>query len=259
MAEVDFGINTTTRLSGPPLSYLILQDIFEKPGPTGLDRETRLKQQMLDSVFTSPYETGYATNAGPLLIAWLDQSPTAIQVEGTNVRNLGTSLVIARPALRFGDRDVSVPSGFVPARLIDQAGGASPCYGRQGNGFAFYQGSITLEFRLPPELYHPTSSEGASGGISDQRIDFSQLSLIIQSDGGLQQPPATALYDWEAGSWQQLEDIRPGANRIDSPDRYIDPSTHAIRLRMQAANDQGGCVYTDIALEGTHGSAVSDQ
>ncbi|MFQ5593756.1 MAG: hypothetical protein ACE5HA_06370 [Anaerolineae bacterium] len=235
MAEVDLRIDTKAGLSGPPISYLILQDVFQKPEPTGLDREIRLKQQMLDSLFASPYETGNAISAGPLLIAWLDRSPTAIRVEGLSVRELGTSLVIARPALRFGDRDVSVPSGFVPAHLIDQDGGVSPCFGPQRNGFAFYQSKVTLDFSIPSELYD---------------VDFNYLDLILATDGGWGQPPTTALYDWEAGAWHVLDNVKLGANPIDNANRFISANSHTVRVQMEAGDDRGGCVYADIALEG---------
>ncbi|MFQ5342175.1 MAG: hypothetical protein ACE5F6_11585, partial [Anaerolineae bacterium] len=238
-ADVDFTISAAGDMRGPPLSYLILQDKFGNPGPRGLSRETRLKQQMLDSLFAPPYEAGFAANAGPLLIAWLDQSPTSIQVEGMNTQVLETSLVVARPALHFGNREVSVPSGFVPARIIRQEGSVSQCYTARGPGFAPYQGSITLEFRLPRELYN---------------VDFSQLSLMIESDGGWWQPPATALYDWEAGTWHSLDNVTLGTNRIDNAQRFISDTTHAIHVRMQAGDDRGGCLYTSVALEGTRGS-----
>lgn len=235
-AHVDFRISTSGNVSGPPLSYAVLQDQLENPGPRGYSRETRLKQQMLDSVFAPPYETGYTANAGPLLIAWLDQSPTAIQVEGTNVRELAASLVVARPPLHFGDREVSVPPGLIPAQLVHQEGGISQCYGGRGPGVAPYQGKIVLEFRLPRELYD---------------VNFHQLNLMIESDGGWWQPPATALYDWEANSWHTLDDVALDTNRIDNPDRFISATTRTIRVQMQAGDNQGECLYTNIALEGT--------
>ncbi|MFQ5856183.1 MAG: hypothetical protein ACE5LU_11120 [Anaerolineae bacterium] len=234
-ADVDFRIGATGNVSGPPLSYLILRDEFENPGPRGPSRESRLKQQLLDSVFAPPFEMGYAAGTGPLLIAWLDESPMSIQVEGANVQELATSLVIARPAISFGDHAVSVPPGFVPAQLIHQEGGVSQCYGGRGPGFAPYQGKMTLEFRLPRELHN---------------VDFSELSLIIESDGGWWQPPATALYDWQTGTWHSLDEVTLGTNRIDDANRFIGANTHAIRVRMQAGDNRGGCLYTDIALEG---------
>jgi hypothetical protein len=240
-ADVDFAIGAAGDMRGPPLSYLILQDEFGNPGPRGLSRETRLKQQVLDSVFAPPYEAGFASDAGPLLIAWLDQSPTSIQVEGANAREMGTSLVIARPALHFGDREVSIPPGFVSARIIRQEGSVSQCYTARGPGFAPYQGSITLEFRLPRQLYD---------------VDFSRLSLMIESDGGWRQPPATALYDWGAGTWHPLDNVTLGTNRIDNARHFINDTTHAIRVRMRAGDDRGGCLYTSVALEGTRVEAT---
>lgn len=236
--EVDFAINTSGNRPGPPLSYQILQNELNNPSPVGPNREARLKQQMLDSVFGTPYgEVGYTSEAGPLLIAWLAESPTSIQVEGARARQLETALVVARPALHFGDQKVSVPPGLIPLRLVHQEGGVNRCYGPRGPGIAPYQGQTVVEFRLPHELYH---------------VDFSEFSLIIESDGGWWQPPATALYDWQAGAWHSLDDVALGTNRIAAPDRFISPNTRAIRVRMQAGDDRrGGCLYTNIALEGT--------
>lgn len=242
--EVDFEVSTTGVHRGPPLSYLILQDELSNPGPRGPSREIRLKQQILDSVFLPAYETGYVANAGPLIIGWLDESPQSTRVEGTNARELATSLVIAQPALHFGEREVGVPPGFTLAQLVEQEGNASQCYGGRSLGFTPYQGAMVLEFRLPRDLHD---------------VRFSELNLIIESDGGWGQAPATALYDWTAGGWQTIEDIRLGANHIDDPNPFIQPTNHTIRVRMQAGNQKGGCLYTNIALEGTRGSVLSDQ
>lgn len=243
-ADVDFSSGELGEVRGPPLSYLILRNAFENPGLGGPSREVRLKQQMLDSVFAPPYEAGYVADMEPLLIAWLDASPTTIRVEGTNVRLLETSLVIARPALHFGDREVGVPPGFIPVRLVQQDEGVSRCYTARGIGFAPSGGQITLEFQLPRELFD---------------VRFNQLDLIIESDGGWWQPPATALYDWEADTWYALDDVRLGSNRIDDADRFISPTTHAIRVRMRAGDSRGGCLYTDVALEGVRVRAVKAQ
>lgn len=236
--EVDLALATTSVRRGPPISYLILQDELNNPGPRGPSREARLKQQVLDGVFVPAYEAGYTTaEAGPLLIGWLDDSPQAIQVAGASAREIETSLVVSRPALHFGDREVSVPPGIVPAQLVQQEGSMSKCYGGRTPGFAPYQGAVVLEFRLPHQLHD---------------IDVSELNLIIETDGGWGQPPATALYDWQAGAWHALDDVALGTNRIDAPARFISPNTRAIRVRMQATGDRrGGCLYTNVALEGT--------
>ena len=234
--DVNFRINPASNIFGPPLSYLILEEEFSKPGPRGYNRETELKRQILDSVFAPSYEPGHVPETGPLLIGWLKESPLAIEVAGKVAQELNTTLLIVRPTLQFGGPNLQIPPGLIPARLIQQSGEVNVCGGGRGLGFFVYQGHIVLEFALPPQLH---------GAV------FDRLELILDSDNAPMRPPTTALYNWETNQWDLLEDVTLGTNRIDQASRYIAQPTYALRVQIQMENQQGGCVYPNIALEGT--------
>ncbi len=96
-----------------------------------------------------------------------------------------------------------------------------------------------LEFRVPRELYD---------------VDFSELSLIIESEVEWLQPPTTALYDWSAEEWVELEEVQIGLNHIEDAGRFVGGHRRAVRVRLSATNAPVECLYPGLGLKGRRGT-----
>ena len=98
------------------------------------------------------------------------------------------------------------------------------------------RGEALMEFILPPEL------RGISADV---------LLLALQVDGPWNNLPQIDFYEWESESWQSLERVVVGENRIANPEGLINDQG-LIRLRVSQENAQGGyCTYLGLGLEGT--------
>lgn len=237
--EVTLPLATDGQRTGPPLSFRLFREQFERPGPGGLDREVRVKQQMLNATLDAPVKSMAPREVGPLLLAWMDASPVPVAVEGTpQVRALGFSLLLVRVPLRFDERVAGLPPGLIPAQMVDAQGSFGTCQGSEGIGYSLGNGTLVLKFNLPPELH-------------DYAIE--RLTLVLTTNGNWWQPPETALYDAATQEWVPLENIRFGANIIEDANRFVDPTRHAVRVRLQASGNPGGCLYVDLGLEGRRG------
>ena len=242
--DVTLPLSTAGQRFGPPLSFRLFRDQFGHPGPGGLAREVRVKQNMLNATLDAPVRGTGLRSAGPLLLAWVETSPVPVTVEGVQqVRTLSLSLVIVRVPLRFGDRVVGVPPGLIPARMVDAQGTFGTCQGSEGVGYSLGDGMLTLEFALPQEL---------------RNLQVERLTLVLTTNGDWPQPPDTALYDPAAQQWVLLEGLHFGANVIEHAARFVDPTRHTVRVRLSAAgSNRGGCLYVDLGMEGRRGTTAN--
>jgi hypothetical protein len=97
------------------------------------------------------------------------------------------------------------------------------------------RGSAVFDFALP---------EDASG------TQISQVTVSIRSEGGWQQPPTTALYDWSAGTWTELQEPVLGDNVIADA-ASLASRAGLVRVRLSAENDtRAGCLYVGLGFEG---------
>jgi len=235
--DVTLSLSSAGQRFGPPLSFRLFRDQLEHPGPGGLAREVRVKQNMLNATLDAPVKRRGLRSSGPLLLAWMDTGPVRVAVEGTpQVHRLGLSLLIVRVPLHFGADVVGVPPGLIPARMVDAQGSFGTCQGFEGVGYSLGSGTLVLEFALPSEL---------------RDLQVERLTLVLSTDGGWPQPPDTALYDAVAQKWMLLEGLHFGANVVEHAGRFVDPARRTVRVRLSAAgSNRGGCLYIDLGMEG---------
>lgn len=233
--DVDLELDTTAESLGPPVSYLILEEKLRQPGAGSLSREARLKQQILETVFSQPYLP--EDKAGPLLVAWTDEAALPIRIESSQTRQLSTSLIITRPRIHFGPGRIRLPPGLLGARLVDREEGLEPCYGRHNVGLAPGTGIAVLEYRLPA---------GLSGA------EFHQLQIILEgAEAGSGSTPDVALYNWHTEAWESLGDVQLGYNSVGNAGRFVDGASEVVRMRLQLSSPQRGCLFPSISLEGS--------
>lgn len=237
-AEVRLDLAGARRDGGPLLGWLLFQDRLNEPSRTGPPRDVQIKQQLLDAVFSGPFDLRGSMpglpGIGPLLIAWTDAPPLPVTLPDYRVSHVSTTLVYTRLPLRFGPGEVSLPAGLV-APEMETDSNRYLCYSPRGPGLAPDFDEMTMSFRLPAEL---------------RDLQVTDLTLQISSDGGWFSPPAVKLWAWERAAWVSVGDeLQIGSNPIAEPGRFL----HDGQVRLQAINetrDRGGCIYFDIGVKG---------
>lgn len=239
----------------PPISYRLFAEQLERPGPTGPSRDVQLKQSMIDSLFAwgswyGPVTGANTSNSGgaglsrPLLLAWLDQAPPEVQFSGRKPAQLTTALLLGQLSyhLPAGGR-LSLPPGILPGTLAKLPSDGGFC-GPMGMPAVYLNKEPAIfEFIIPDNIL---SIEGQSRGI---RLD--SLVLHIGTEGGWNQVPSTAIYNWLSEDWEEIEDVESGRNVIPATENVVNASG-SIRLRLSPANPPGGgCYFLAMGLDGS--------
>jgi hypothetical protein len=127
-----------------------------------------------------------------------------------------------------------LPPGLVPGALVELPAEGGPC-GPGSTRVFIGSGQAVFEFQMPE-------------GMQDVQVE--ELKLVIESDGGWAQPPGTAIYDWDAETWRELDDPVMGVNRVaDAADLVSDGGLARVRLFAESGHG-GGCLSLELGLEG---------
>ena len=231
---------------GPPLSWRLLEDQLNQMGPGGPPREAQLKRSVLDSLFqpSTRFKPGIAVvrsaddpgpPQGPILLGWLDESPPDVRVAGRTPVQQTTALLYAPLSYRLPDEgDVSLPPGLVPGALVEMPLEGGPC-GPDATSVHINRGQAVFEFQVPDE-------------VRDVRVDA--LKLVFGTDGSWWQPPDTAIYDWDAEAWAELDGPVMGVNVLSDTTGLVSDDG-LVRVRLSSEGGGGGCIYLELGLEGT--------
>lgn len=229
---------------GPPLSYRLFEQELSQPGPSGPSRMAQLKQQILDATLSgdlySPLSsfrpTGMGSTQGLSLIGWLDRAPPEVRVAGRQPAQQTTALYLLPLDYRLPDSGLlAIPPGFVASRVVQMPTEGGPC-GPNGVPAVYIQrGEAIFEFDLP---------EAAR----DLRLD--RLILSLRTEGGWQQVPKTAFYDWSASAWSELSEPQFGPNPVAEPAAFVSPQG-VVRVRLAVESASGGsCIMVGVGFEG---------
>jgi hypothetical protein len=227
--------------NGAPISYRLYEQAFQEPG--GPSREVQRKQQVLDVLFNIKFSTlssvrpaGDASQTQELiLLAWFDESPPSLRIDGRPPAEQTTALLYAPLAYALPkEGKVALPPGFVPGRLAEMPTEGGPCGSSEATGVYIGRGTATFEFQLPAAA---------------RDLQVSGLTLALGADGGWQQPPEVALYAWPTGEWLVIDDPILGDNRIASAGDLVS-GNGLVRVRLSAPVGSG-CLYVHLGVEGT--------
>ncbi|HJW91835.1 MAG TPA: hypothetical protein VJ436_14465 [Anaerolineales bacterium] len=239
---------------GTSISYKLFQEELEKPMPSGPPREIQLKQSVLDSIF--PWGSWYgpifgassaliepASTARLMVLGWMDQAPPDILVNGLQPVQQTTALVVQPVEYHLSKSEqLYLPPGFLSGSVVElhDAGYCGPMgmpavyLGRQ---------EVVFEFQVPQNLE-------SLWGVEPTQVEIERLLLHIGTDGGWDQAPATAVFNWDTQDWKPLEGAVTGENRIEVFNGLMN-ADGKVRLRMSLDNFAGGgCFYLAMGLEG---------
>ena len=97
------------------------------------------------------------------------------------------------------------------------------------------RGQAVFEFQLPEEV---------------RGIQVDELTLLLTSEGGWAVPAEKAIYDWDAGEWQEYENVTLGSNVLADAGRLVS-SDGVVRVQLSSPGGTGGCYAIEIGVEGT--------
>jgi hypothetical protein len=239
--------NSTDRIFGQPLSYAIYGDQFTQPGPGRSPREAELKRMVAESVLDQssgfspisskiPWGPEGDTSRGLALLGWLDKAPPDVSVAGRTPGQQTTALLYAPLSFHLPvEGDLSLPPSLIPGALVGFPIEGGPCGPNNGTSLWLQRGEAIFEFQVPEEAHD---------------VQVEEIKLVIGTDGGgWWQPPDTTVYDWDSETWVALSDPVIGTNVIPDAANLVSQDGR-VQVRLSSENNQGGCLYLELGLEG---------
>ena len=248
-APVTMDLRLADQRFSPPISYRLFEDQLNQPGPGGPPRKALLQQRVVESIFqpSTRFEPGRVVRSaddpgppqGPMLLGWLDEAPPEVQVAGRALVQQTTALLYLPLSYRLPDEGhISLPPGLIPGALVEMPMEGGPC-GPDAMSVYINRGQAVFEFQVPDEVL-------------DMQVE--KLKLVIETEGGGWQPPATAVYDWETKTWVELDSPVMGVNVLSDPAGLVSDDG-LVRVRLSSDGGRGGgCLYLAVGLEGKMGN-----
>lgn len=228
------------------IGWRLFEEQFNQPGPGGPPREVQLKQTIVDSVFEQggrrfgPISSvrpggGYGSSQGLVLLGWLDEAPPEVQVAGREPAQQTTALLYMPLSYHLaGEGSISLPPGLIPGALVEMPAEGGPC-NPDATSVYIGRGQATFEFQVPEEI---------------REMQIEKLKLALGTDGGGRQPVDTAIYDWDAEAWVELDDPVMGVNVFPNAAGLVSDDGR-VRVRLSPEGGRGGgCIYVELGLEG---------
>ncbi len=158
---------------------------------------------------TNGYNSNHGRSGGVYLTGWSDHAPLDASLAGTSVNRDDLALFVIRfaPARQYQGEAVSLlPGAFVWQVVDNPFGGESSPY----NNFLYGSQNFTLRFSL-------------SEPIAFQSVQSLMLNLQGPPGSSSAKDLRISLWNFEAGDWQQLPDLRWGTTPVEDPQHYVDP------------------------------------
>jgi hypothetical protein len=240
VADVRLQFDESLTAFGPPLGYRLFEDELREVGPAGPPRQAQLKQTILDSLTMATMKPGVLGPNGSfdqlMFLAWFDQAPPSITVQGREPSEQVTALLYA--ALTYGVKDaerISIPPGLIPGRLVQMPSEGGPCGAMGTTAVYIGRGDAVFEYRFPEGM---------------ENLQVESLSVKLGSDGGWERAPDTALYDWQSNEWVAIVEPVLGTNIVAATAGFVSEQG-LVRVRLSSSGNQGGCFYVRVGLDGT--------
>jgi hypothetical protein len=234
--------NPSTPNFGSPISYALYEkELSGASGPP--PRQIEVRRAIVESLFerTPPYISAKrASGSGayltqtPVMLAWIDQAPPDVSLEGVQPAQQTTAAVVLPLDLEFpSSGPVNLPPGLISGRLVEIPSDGWQCGMTGATAIYITRGEALFEYNLPAEL---------------QKIDVQNLKLSIYSDSGFFTAPQISVLNAETGDWIGLDGVNQGVNLIPEAAKFIDLNG-AIQIKVSAEN-ASNCFYLSLGLDG---------
>lgn len=215
---------------GTPLSVLLLGDELEAGRGIGgmLDRRTLIREALINAAVIRGSQ---GEDPGPLVLAWLDQSPLAFGANVSGAASQQISLLVSRPHIS-GSGVVLVPQGWL--RLDPGVNRLNTCSGSRGRGIVPSPAPLNLVFQLPADL----------AAIRAESIEFLIESERTWPSSGVR----LELYDWQDERWVEFNYDGPGSLPVDNAAAYVQGGR--VQMRLSGRVEEAGCLFIETRLRG---------
>ncbi|HXG39847.1 MAG TPA: hypothetical protein VNJ28_02800, partial [Candidatus Limnocylindrales bacterium] len=265
---------------GPSLADRIVGQVFFDDPRAGRNQQALLiRRQILDQL---SYDAmfGVATRLpadGPVLLAFGSRPILDVTVDGHETRRTSTVLYYIPASLDVAG-EVTFGGDLLRATPI----AADALFFNQdfGGGFTFGEGSVTLAYRPigyvgalaprrllvglsfgPDQLFgtrsaKPVQAEGPAREPGDEPSDCIGEACPAPNKplvpGPAQPPvPRVDLFDLEARAWASLPELTPNEDyAILAPERYVDPASGTVLVRLVNGRADPVSVTLNVQLEG---------
>lgn len=219
------------------------------------------KANFIRKVYESGRYNPVNTQRGFDLIGWMDNNPLPLGVEGITSQSKSTQVLLARLPVAFetkaGDTQVALPAfSFLPEIALNRTGQNMLTYRvDRTDQICVPPGGATVQMRLPVE----------PGAFKVKNINLYINSYNVQGRREPSLPDSFEMYDFQNKNWQMLKSITNSANQplggtnffsppppvknsIENADRYVDPITGKILVRMNN-NSSSTVLFLQHSLE----------
>jgi hypothetical protein len=168
---------------------------------------------------------------GPLLLAWIDQSPLEAVVDLPRAAQQSLTLLTTRPQVQTSG-PLSLPIGWL--NIDPSLSQNSSCSSNGQTGIRTNAVPVTIMLRLPDDL-----------------SQFSASSLTLTLDSSERWPNAgvtTEIYDWEQGIWVDQSFDGPGELELSDPAAYLFEGR--LQIRFSGSIQSAGCITATATIQG---------
>lgn len=212
------------------LSQLLLGAKMAEGQATGNlpDRRVAVREALLSAAATRGPKP---PDQEPLVLAWLDQSPLAIEVAAPGAATQQVTLLVAHPRIR-GSGQITIPMGWL--RPDPDSDRVKSCSSSEQRGLSLQNPPLTFTLRLPADL-----------------AAIQPLTVTVALDSERKWPNSgvrTKIFDWQTGQWQTTDFAGPGEFTLPEPARFLQKG--ALRLQLEGQIDAGLCLFVGTKLTG---------
>lgn len=193
------------------------------------NREGQMQRFLLEGAI---WEGLGSVDAGPWVLAWLDEPPAPLTVQPPGAATRQRTLLSARPSIEVvGGEHVALPAGWL--RLSPTTASHVTCLAGDALGISTQPAPVDVPLRLPAAL---TSVQALS------------LTLELTGRDWPNAGVRTALYNWQQAQWDELDFAGPGTVTIDAAAPYLHQGR--LRVRLSGRINEADCVFVQAALTG---------
>ncbi len=226
---------------------------------------TYVRHYMVDQLTYDPNmgTTNILSADGPVVLAWDSSEVLAVEIAGQKPRHLGTVLYYLPARLAVQGR-TTFRSDLLRSAVIEAD---AVVFNKDATSLNFGRGSITMAYRPIGFEGGLTATQLALGlnsgekGLAVEPVPLKPLASLPPAcepsatepcaPGALDNLPEVELFDVAASAWKPLPHFQSGTQyAIDSPARYVDPTSGTVLVRFINDVSEGVGFSVDVSITG---------